>query len=1402
MASNIKGITIELNGDATGLKRAIDSVNKDLRRTQSELKGVDSLLKFDPGNVDLLRQKQELLSQSVQETSQKLRQLRRVKQEADQAIQNGNEINEKEYQNLVREISSTEQALFRLTKRARDFSKQGFEIDGLNEAENDIGSLVRRMKTFESQAESSINGVESKFRQLATTVENVGAKMKTVGTRMSGFSAALGGAAVAAVEGTEELRRDLARLDNNAQTAGVSIGFMRDQLAYAEAVTGETDSSVEALSNLLAAGFDETNMVQALESISGAATKFSDTLKLEGLADGLQETLATGAAVGPFAELLERSGIALEDFDAGLANAKKSGNELEYVLETMADIGLVDVANQFEKDNQALFDNSEAMSRLRQALAELADTIAPVLTTVVEAITKIVEWFNNLDESTQNAIISIGLVGIAVGPVIGIVGNLLTVFSKVGNFLGPFAENVLKTATGLGKVGSGGTIAATGLGKIPLKASGIVGLMGLIFTGALKANEKLREMGDIDFAELESRVNDIRTSIEGLDEISANGLRLFEESNADITYIEDLRDELLGLIDASGQVADTDKMRAKVISGILNDALGTEISLNGNVIEGAENLKSATDELIEAKRLETFAMANEEGYQKAIQNYQEVRQAIKKTTEELELARQNLEEHLQEKMAEGYTYDEAMDLRSTKGYLDSIYEIQEQLAVLQEQAINAGISLQNYETAMMQASEGNFNAAMDTIAAGTDITNASLEQLQAVYNMIIGMGVPAPVLAEWFRQQRDDIAIIGGEIKMKSQQAGQEAVNGLANGLNSGAPAESMRQTTDRTAAAAGSLPSKLNQAAVQSITSFSFGLNSSMPATSLAATIGKAEGAASGLPSNLAGVGNQAVSSLTGSLSSSAPAGAVGATVDSTVNAANQMPSFFQTVGGQTINDLAAGIAGQAPAATGASTSVASGVRSSIGSADDNAFTIGASVGMGLVSGMRSQLGAVRAMAAQLGAAAANATAAGAQTHSPSKITTEVGKDIAAGLPVGMEYGTAAAVQAAAALGEETADAVAEVVKEIPKELDTPQEKALWAAVGENYVEAIAKGIYDSDAASDEAKEKSQEILDRAEEILDIQESFGELSAEQELKYWKEIRKIAGLQGEELLEIDKTIAEKEAEILEEQQEAQEEFLDSYRDRVDELSGFADIFEDFETESVSGRDLKANLISQIRALEDYSEAIENLASRGISTELLNELKDQGVDAVAEIQALAAMTDEELARYNELYAEKMELAARQAALEISGATGVVVEDISEQAAAVIEKASETVADQMESATGVTMDDVSKTVQAIQENAQIAIEQQKNEQQTFMETVAAKVAEYVGAALLSGLTGIQDTILSAMPENLNLLLDGKQVASTLWSPLEGEGDRRNRIFAPSRQQIANIALSVGGKWGGNG
>ena len=108
MAGNIKGITIEFQGDTSKLDKSLRSVSQSARKIDTELRQVDRALKFNPTSVDLWRQKQQLLTQKITETRQKLDLL---KQKQAQMDASGVDKNSAEYRKLQREIIETESKL-------------------------------------------------------------------------------------------------------------------------------------------------------------------------------------------------------------------------------------------------------------------------------------------------------------------------------------------------------------------------------------------------------------------------------------------------------------------------------------------------------------------------------------------------------------------------------------------------------------------------------------------------------------------------------------------------------------------------------------------------------------------------------------------------------------------------------------------------------------------------------------------------------------------------------------------------------------------------------------------------------------------------------------------------------------------------------------------------------------------------------------------------------------------------------------------------------------------------------------------------------------------------------------------------------------------------------------------
>ena len=178
MASRIKGITVEIGGDTTGLDKALKSVNSSLSKTQSALNDVNRLLKLDPSNTTLVAQKQQILSQAVKQTSEKLEALENAQEQVTQAFKNGS-LGEEKYMAFQREIEETR-------KKLKQYES---DLEGLSAEQTSLATnLSRLQKLFDatgtsvddyadvlgSKLTSAIRSGSANSEQLRTAITKIG----------------------------------------------------------------------------------------------------------------------------------------------------------------------------------------------------------------------------------------------------------------------------------------------------------------------------------------------------------------------------------------------------------------------------------------------------------------------------------------------------------------------------------------------------------------------------------------------------------------------------------------------------------------------------------------------------------------------------------------------------------------------------------------------------------------------------------------------------------------------------------------------------------------------------------------------------------------------------------------------------------------------------------------------------------------------------------------------------------------------------------------------------------------------------------------------------------------------------------------------------------------------------
>lgn len=377
--SSIKGITIKIGGDTTGLDKALKETNKKSRELESELKAVDKALKLDPNNVTLVKQKQDLLKDSIKETKAKLDVLKEAQSQVTAQYKKG-EIDAGQYRAFQRELETTKSKLSSLKDEKKNVNAIG---TAFKEVKDKVEPVIKKVE----KVGSAIGGAASKAVKFTATLGKIDTAM--IGKAADGFKkytqtigvglAAVTTALAANVETSREWNSDMTKLKTNAETSGNNSDFMKSKMQDLVAITGESDSSIEALSNLMAVGFSDEQMTPAINALSGAVEKFPDTLKIESLSDSLQETLATGAATGQFSELIGRMGDSVDDFNAGLQNCTSEAERQQYALDWLANSGLSEINDEYQSANKSTLDYERASFELQDALASLGTAFTPVM---------------------------------------------------------------------------------------------------------------------------------------------------------------------------------------------------------------------------------------------------------------------------------------------------------------------------------------------------------------------------------------------------------------------------------------------------------------------------------------------------------------------------------------------------------------------------------------------------------------------------------------------------------------------------------------------------------------------------------------------------------------------------------------------------------------------------------------------------------------------------------------------------------------------------------------------------------------------------------------------------------------------------------------------------------------
>lgn len=546
MASRIKGITVEIGGDTTGLEKALKSVNSSIKNTQSALKDVNRLLKLDPSNTELLSQKQRFLKDAIGATKEKLDSLKTAQEQAKQQLENG-DLGQDKYDALQREIIETEEELRRLqqeaattstalakideagkkieafggsvtsagkavmpasmavaglgaaaVKTAADFDSSmskvaavsgatGDDLDALRDKAREMGAKTKFSASEAADAmnymamagwktEDMLEGIEGIMNLAAASGEDLATTSDIVTDALTAFGLS--------AQDSGHFADILAAASSNANT---NVSMMGETFKYCAPIAGalgfSAEDTAEAIGLMANAGIKGSQAGTALRTIMNNLT---GDIKLSGSALG-EVTIATTNADGSMRDLSDilsdcRGAFAQlsESEQAAAAETLVGKNAMSGFLALMnageGDIEKLSTAiancdGTAERMAETMQDNlAGQLTILKSQLQELAisfgEMLMPAIRAIVSKIQAFVDKLNHMSEGQQKAILTIGLMVAALGPLLVIIG---TVISKVGVAM----QGFVRLASGVKKLGVA-VKAGTGVfGKLGAALGGI-----------------------------------------------------------------------------------------------------------------------------------------------------------------------------------------------------------------------------------------------------------------------------------------------------------------------------------------------------------------------------------------------------------------------------------------------------------------------------------------------------------------------------------------------------------------------------------------------------------------------------------------------------------------------------------------------------------------------------------------------------------------------------------------------------------------------------------------------------------------------------------------------------------------------------------------------------------------
>jgi phage-related minor tail protein len=261
----IKGITIEIGSDTVGLQKALSDVNKRSNALKGELQDVERLLKFNPGNIEALAQKQKLLADQVGTTTDKLNQLKQAEQQVQAQFEKG-AISEDQYRSFRREIEFTQGSLDKLKN----------EMSKLDQEQQNVAKSTNQLNTlFKASGKSVDDFAEALGSQLTNAIKNGTASAKQLETAIQ----KIGQESLGANVDIDKMKKALSSVDDGASLKSVKkeLGSLATEATEAKKSVEDLGVGIENVAGALAAGGGIAGAIEGALDVTTLKTKIDIT---------------------------------------------------------------------------------------------------------------------------------------------------------------------------------------------------------------------------------------------------------------------------------------------------------------------------------------------------------------------------------------------------------------------------------------------------------------------------------------------------------------------------------------------------------------------------------------------------------------------------------------------------------------------------------------------------------------------------------------------------------------------------------------------------------------------------------------------------------------------------------------------------------------------------------------------------------------------------------------------------------------------------------------------------------------------------------------------------------------------------------------------------------------------